>query len=127
MNRARPELVSTRVVFTQQGFYFPRNSHSPLLLSLSLVTSSLSARLLPSFSAHILFDPSQLLRDVLIARLGFGLSVCSSRRRAAESICSSRQAPAQEFSNRVSLFWVFKLLYHGVFLNASVRCLMKYL
>jgi hypothetical protein len=47
------------------------------------VTSSLSARLLPSFSAHILFDPSQLLRDVLIARLGFGLSfkVCSSRRR----------------------------------------------
>jgi uncharacterized membrane protein len=64
---------------------------------------------------------------VLIARLGFGLSVCSSRRRAAESICSSRQAPAQEFSNRVSLFWVFKLLSHGVFLNASVRCLMKYL
>jgi hypothetical protein len=82
MNRARPELVSARVVFTQQGFYFPRNSCSPLLLSLPLVTSSLSALLLLLFSAQFWFDPSQLLRYVLIARLGFGLSakVCFSRR-----------------------------------------------
>jgi hypothetical protein len=83
MNRARPELVSTRVDFTQQGFYFPWNSHSPLLLILSLVTSSLSALLLLSFSDQFWFDPSQLLGYVLIARLGFGLSakVCFSHRR----------------------------------------------
>jgi pentatricopeptide repeat protein len=53
------------------------------LLGLSLVTSSLSALLLLSFSAQFWFDPSQLPRYVLIIRLGFGLSarVCSSHRR----------------------------------------------
>jgi hypothetical protein len=50
--------------------------------SKAFISRGTVALLLLLFSAQFWFDPSQLLRYVLIARLGFGLSakVCFSRR-----------------------------------------------